>query len=163
MLLGGRLQHRQAFAVEEHDRAEVDGELHVQVLCLYLPDLRADPHAGVVDEHVETAVAVAVGVDDLDDVGLVGDVRGDRLHVEPVRGKPGDGSVELLGASGRHGQGEPLFAEHPRSGQPDAGRCSCDDRCSLCHLLPLRSVTGIDAGARRRAASGEREHSTSRW
>ena len=73
---GGRAEHAHALAVKEEDRAQVDVELHVQSLGLDVSDGRADADAGVVDEHVEAPVVLAMGRDDLLDLGLIGDVRG---------------------------------------------------------------------------------------
>ena len=64
MLGAGGAQQLHRLAVEEDDRAQVDGELEVDPLGLVLAGRRADADAGVVDEHVEAAVAVAVGGDD---------------------------------------------------------------------------------------------------
>ena len=47
-------------------------------------DRRADAHAGVVDEHVEAAVALAVGGDDALDVLLAAEVARDGLDVEAL-------------------------------------------------------------------------------
>ena len=95
-------------------------------------DGRADADAGVVDEHVEAAVALAVRGDDLLDLGLIGDVGGDGVHVEPVGGEPGDGGLELLGPPRGHRDAVALLAEHPGDRQPDPAGCSGDDRCALC-------------------------------
>src|SRR5258708_10102708 len=99
VLGGGLSKHRRAFAVEEEDRAEVDRELHVDVLGLNLRDRPADADAGVVDEHVEPAVALAVGVDDRLDLALVRDVDGQRLDVVAEVPEFLDGSLELLAAT----------------------------------------------------------------
>ncbi len=96
------------------------------------PTACADADAGVVDEHVQAPVARAVLGDDLLDLGLIGDVRGDRLHVEPVGGEPRDGGLELLGPPGGHRDAELLLAEHPGDRQADAAGRSGDDRCTLC-------------------------------
>ena len=60
-------------------------ELHVEVLGLDLLHRRADPDPGVVDEHVEAAVGLAVLGEDADDVVLVGHVGGDALDLEARR------------------------------------------------------------------------------
>ena len=62
-------------------------ELHVDVLGLELADRRADADAGVVDEHVEAAEALAVRGDDLLDLLLVGDVDGQRLDLVALRSR----------------------------------------------------------------------------
>ena len=74
---------------------------------------RAEADAGVVDEHVQAAVALAVRGDDLLDLGLLGDVGGNRLHVEALRGEPADGGLELLRPPRGHRDGVALLAEHP--------------------------------------------------
>jgi hypothetical protein len=96
VLAGGLAQHRYAFAVEEEDRAQVDRQLHVDVLRLHLCDLCAGAHTGVVDEHVEASVSLAVRVDDLLDLSLIGDVDGERLDFVSALAQLGDRSFELL-------------------------------------------------------------------
>jgi hypothetical protein len=92
----------------------------------------AHPHAGVVHEHIQPPVAIAVRGDDLLDLGLISDIRSNGLHVEPLRREALDGRLELLGPARRHGDGEPLLCEHLGDGQSDAARCSRDDRCARC-------------------------------
>ena len=65
----------QRLAVEEDHRAQVERQLQVDVLGLELVDRAADPQAGVVDEDVEAAEALAVGGDGGGDLLRVGDVR----------------------------------------------------------------------------------------
>ncbi len=129
---GGLAQHRHRLAVEEDDRAQVDVELHVQALGLDVGNAGTDADAGVVDEHVEAAVALAVRLDDTLDLLLIGDVRGDRVHVEALGDQALRSAVELLGAPRCDSQGIALFAENLGDGQADTAGCSGDDRCARC-------------------------------
>ena len=106
-------------------------ELHVEVLGLDLLHRRADPDAGVVDQHVEPAVGLAVLGEDADHVLLVGHVGGDALHLEAVGAEALGGALELLGTPRRDGQGVALFAEHAGDRQPDPARRSGDQCRSL--------------------------------
>ena len=76
MLGPGLLEQLGALAVEEDDRAQVDVELHIDEFGQVLAGRGADAHAGVVDQHVEPAEALAVAADDLADRVLVGQVSG---------------------------------------------------------------------------------------
>jgi len=76
--------------------------------------------------------------DDLLDLRLVSDVRGDRVDVVAVGSKTGDRLVQLLRPPGGHRDGEPFFAEHPGDRQSNAAGGSRYDRCALCHLSSLR-------------------------
>ena len=55
-----------------------------------------EAEAGVVYEHVQPTVALAVRGDHLLDRRLLRDVRGDPLHLEPIAGKLRHGPLELL-------------------------------------------------------------------
>ncbi len=136
MLGAGGEQQREAFAVEQHDRAQIDVELHVKALGLDVRQRCSDADARVVDEHVQTLMALAVGGHDLLDLALLGDVGGDAVHVEALSRQPRHGAFQLLGAPRGHRHREPLLAEHPGDRQSDAARCSRDDRCALCHVFP---------------------------
>ena len=120
MLGAGLAQHRQPLAGADDQRPQVDRELHVEVLGLDLVHRRADPDAGVVDEHVEAAVGLAVLGEDADHVLLVGHVGGDALHLEPVGAQVLGGGLQLLRPAGGDGQRVALFAE--RRGRSPA-RC----------------------------------------
>src|SRR6476659_1556450 len=54
VLAAGLAQHRQALAGADDQRPQVDRQLHVEIFGLDLLHRRADPHAGVVDERVES-------------------------------------------------------------------------------------------------------------
>jgi hypothetical protein len=75
MLGARRPEHVGALPVEEHDRSQVHLELEVDVLRLLLGHGRSDANAGVVDEHVESAEALAMARDHGADGLLVGHVR----------------------------------------------------------------------------------------
>ena len=55
------------------------------MLGLDLADGCADADAGVVDEHVQAPVALAMGGDDALDLVLIAEVGGDGVHVVPIR------------------------------------------------------------------------------
>ena len=97
MLGARRPQQLGALAIEEHDRADVDVELHVDVLGLVLVDRGADPHAGVVDEDVEPAEGLAVAGHDGVHRLLVREVRRDVLD---LRASPRRASAACSSGSG---------------------------------------------------------------
>ena len=76
------------------------------------PTACADAHAGVVDEHVEAAVALAVRGDDALDVLLAAEVARDGLDVEALARELGRRRLELLRPAGRHRDRVALLAEH---------------------------------------------------
>ena len=92
-----------ALAVEEHDRADVDVELHVDVLGLVLVDRGADAHAGVVDEDVQPAEGLAVAGHDGAHGVLVREVGRDVLDLRTLRAQGVGGSLEQRRACGRSG------------------------------------------------------------
>ena len=154
-MLGRRRQQQgQAFAIEQHGGAQVDVQLHVEALGLNLAHGRADAHAGVVHEHVQAAIALAVGLGHLLDLRLVGHVGRDRLHVEALIGQHRRGALQLLRPARRHRDGVALLAQNPGDGQPDTARSPRDDRCALCHLLSLRC--GGETNAVQPESSGRR-------
>src|SRR5215203_2963859 len=133
VLGAGLAQHGQALAGAEDQRPQVDGQLHVEVLGLDLLHRRPDPDPGVVDEHVEAAVGLAVGSENGKHVVLLGHVRGDRLHLEPFAPKALGGLLELLRAPRGDGERVPFLAERLRDRQPDPTRCSGQQCRSLSH------------------------------
>ena len=124
-------------------------ELHVEVLGLDLLHRRADPDPGVVDQHVEAAVGLAVLGEDADHVLLLGHVGGDALDLEAVGAQALGGRLELLGAARRDRQRVALLAEHPGDRQPDPARGPRDQCRSLRHLrsppvsTPPRTLSAI--------------------
>ena len=116
-------------------------ELHVEVLGLDLLHRRADPDPGVVDQHVEAAVGLAVLGEDADHVLLVGHVGGDALHLDAVGAQPLGRGLQLLRAAGGDGQRVALLAQRPGDRQPDPARCPRDQRRSLRQLVSFRSPT----------------------
>ena len=113
---------------------------------------RADPDAGVVDEHVEAAEALAVA-------------RRRRSGSPPRRpcwpatsstSKPSSRSscaaaAELLGPAGGDGQPVALLAEHVRDRQPDAARGAGDEGCAVGHARARYTLKGNEDSFHRRA------------
>ena len=93
----------------------------------------AHPDTGVVDEHVETPVALTVAPDDLTDRLLIPQVRSDVLDLEPLVGELARGPLERLGVARCDRQGEPLLAERLRESPPDPAGGSGHDRGALRH------------------------------
>ena len=81
---------------------------------------RADPDAGVVDEHVETAVALAVAAHDLADRLLLPEVRRDVLDLEPALPQLAGRALERVGVARGDRQAEALLAERLREGESDS-------------------------------------------
>jgi hypothetical protein len=129
----GRAQQVSALAVEQDQGAEVDVELKVDALGDRLGDRSADADTRVVDEHVEPAPAVAVGGDDALDLGLVGQVGGDVLDVEPVAAQRFRRLGELLRPARRQRQPMALLAEHAGDREPDPARGSGDEGSAFRH------------------------------
>ena len=141
MLGAGLAQHRQALARADDQRPQVDAELHVEVLGLDLVHRRADPDAGVVDQHVEAPVGLAVLGEDADQVLLVGHVGGDALHLEAVGAQVLGGGLELV----RPPRGDRQRVARPRRApgrSPARSRSIPGDQCrSLRQLVLLRCST----------------------
>jgi hypothetical protein len=89
-------QHLGGLAVEEDDRPQVDGDLHVDVFALLLGDRGANPNPGVVDENVEPAEALAVPLHDALDAVFVGHVGRNRLDVVALVAKLRRGRLQGL-------------------------------------------------------------------
>src|SRR3954451_1227795 len=129
----GGAQHLDALAVEEHDRAQVHVELHVDALGLHLGDRRPDAHPGAVDEHVEPAEAVAVAGDHALDLRLFGHVGRDLLDLVALRAQLLRRGGELLGTARGHGQPVAGLAQRVGDGEADAARGPRDDGGALRH------------------------------
>src|ERR687898_390612 len=124
-VLGARLlQHRDALTREQVHRAQVDVELKIELLRLRLRNRPTDPDAGVVDENVEPAAAVAVRRDELADLRLVGHVGGHGLDVEALAAQLLRGRFQLVRAPGRDRQPVAVRSERPGYGEPDAAGSS---------------------------------------
>ena len=126
-MLGARLlQHRQPLARPDDQRAQIHRQLHVEVLRLDLVHRRPDPDPGVVHQHVEPPVGLAVGVEEADDLLLARHVRGDALDLGARRPDLLDGRLELLRPPRRDRQRIAVLAQGLRDRQPDAARCPRD-------------------------------------
>ena len=108
---------------DEHEPAQVDRQLPVDVLHLGVLEPARDADAGRVDEHVETALALDVLRDHAGAVLRLGDVRDGR-----VRAELGGGRLDLLGRPRGEREGVPLVAEHARDREPDPGGAAGDER-----------------------------------
>ena len=145
VLAAGGAQHLGALAVEEDDRAQVDGELEVDALGLVLVDGRAGADAGVVDQHVEAAEALLVGGDHALDVLLGGHVARDLLDLVAGPAQLLGGGGELLGAAGGDGERVALLTEHLCDGEADPAGGSGDDGGAVGHAVILSLVRRLRA------------------
>ena len=98
---------------------------------------RADPNAGVVDQHVEPAEALAVAADHLEHAFLLAQVGDHGLHLEASLAQLLRGLFERVGLACADRQGVALFAQHIGQGVADAARGSGDDRGTLGHRRHL--------------------------
>ena len=137
MLGAGGAEHVGALAVEQDRRAQVHGELHVDEFGLVLVDLGAYAHACVVDEHVEPPVALAVPADNFAHGFLVGQVRGDGLHLEPALAQLGGRALERLGLARGDRQAVALLPERLRERESDPARGSGDECGAFWHAAHL--------------------------
>ena len=133
VLGAGAAQHVGALAVEEDDRAQVEVDLHVDLLRRVLGDRRADPDARVVDQHVEAAEALAVLGDDVLDLLLGGHVGRDLLDVVARFAQLQRGAGQLVGPPRGDREAVALLAEHVRDREPDAARGAGDEGCAVGH------------------------------
>ena len=118
-----RTQVRDRSLRDEHEAAQVDRELAVDVLQLRVLDSARDPDPGRVDEHVETAVALDVLAHE--PLAVLRLETSAAIAVAPSSAAAG---LDLLGRARGEGELEALLAEHPRDREPDARRASCDQR-----------------------------------
>ena len=85
-MLPARLaKHPQALARRDHDRPEIEIELHVDLLRRIPLDRPAQANAGVVHQHIHPAPALAMLVDRAHDVFFLGHLRRHGMHVDPGR------------------------------------------------------------------------------
>ena len=174
---------RAAF-LADHDRGDrlgaqvgalqVDVDGLVPVVLGRLEQALGDHHAGIVDQHVDAAVAGHRLVDQAPDVGAAGHVRRDRDGIPASRPDLRDHGVGL----GRpvpvvdHDPGS-LVGEPRRDGPPDPARCSGHDRDLSCQAIagttratPPSTVHGRWARrsrARRGSRSRARRRSRRSW
>src|SRR5205823_14032438 len=137
VLGAGGAQHLRALAVEEDDRADVDGDLQVDVLRLLLGHRGADADAGVVDEHIEAAEALAVASDDRADRVLVGHVRRQVLDLQAVPAQPFRRLLERVRLARRDRQPVALLPERFGDRETDPSRGSGDDGGTVWHWRDL--------------------------
>jgi hypothetical protein len=97
----------------------------------------ADPDAGVVDEHVQTAIAIAVPVNHLANRVLVGHVCREMLDLESLLLKLMSRALDPFGLASSDRQRKAFLAEHLGEGKSDASRGSSDDGGTVGHYEPF--------------------------
>ncbi len=133
MLGARRSKHCGALPVEQDHRPQVHADLQVHVLGLLIGDRRPDTQAGVVDEHVEPAIALAVAVHDRTDALLVGHVRRHVLDLEPLVAQLLGGLLERLGPPRRDREAIALLTQRLGDREADPSRASGDDGGAVWH------------------------------
>jgi hypothetical protein len=141
VLGAGGAQQPDALAVHQHHRAHVQLQLQVEPLRRDLRERRAEADAGVVDEHVEAAEALAVRGDDALDVGLVAKVRRDQLDRVAGLEQAGGGLPQLRLTAGRQRKAVALGREQLGDREPDPARGAGHDRRAGAHAGPPPRVS----------------------
>ena len=108
-------------------------ELQVDELGLLIARCRADPHAGIVDEHVEAPETVAVARHDLADRVLVGHVGGHVLDLVPLGAQLLGGLHERVRLARGDRPGIALLAQRLREREADPAGGSGDDCGAIGH------------------------------
>ena len=121
----GSSEQRQRLTRDEDEAAEVDPELKVDVLRLQVLDPSADADAGGVDEHVETAVALAVLGHEPHAILLVAHIGGDA-----VRAEVGGRLLDVRRGPRSDRQPVAVFGKHACDGEADAPGAAGDERAA---------------------------------
>ena len=119
-VLGARLlEHGNRLAQRQVHGAQVDVELHVELLRLVVRDVAADADAGIVDEDVHAAEPIAVMGHKANHVLLLRHVGRHGLHLESLVAEARHRLLELLGPPRRDGERVAVLPQRSRDRESD--------------------------------------------